>query len=648
MSNLFEKRTTEYLRDNTAFLSAVTPDPLTIFYIDHAKTDKLFDRLCIVIGTPGSGKTTIANLIQYETIQTLIGSAHHSNYKFLHNALNQCRIIEKNKARVISCRLPMESDYREIYELPYSDPIKSQLLKTFLQSRAVIAWLRSIENTEEEKLSNVHIEFRSGADVAKKSLGGSEAQDILNRAKKIEKEIYNIIAALVPPKIDDFNSVIVDPYRPFESIQNIILKDQDGTERKLLPLVILDDVHVLHPDQLGELTSWLSKREMKISRWMQMRLDAQTPSAVLSKEGFEQLAGANGERINIEREITYIQLQKEESRANNKKLFRRMAINMANRYIGLMPIFQNRGLNSLSDLLLVTPKSISVSNINKLETKIDNLMKKENINNKVKNDLLKKVSTYFGAIPSSSGGRDVELATLLILLNRYIKRVPQASLFDSEEFIEPKKEINVKSDVVDGAKIQLMHLYKRPYYYGINSLCDSSSENAEQFLHLASRLVSAAETNLITQNRPELKADYQHKLLSKKANDIVNNWSFPFHSEVKKLCDEIGLACVSKSLEPNAPLGGGANAIGILDVEFDTINDKFPNLARVLKFGIAYSALTIKRRHSTKNKYWTLIELSGPVLITKKLTLTKGGFLEWSINELSDKLKGQEHGINQR
>ena len=55
---------------------------------------------------------------------------------------------------------------------------------------------------------------------------------------------------------------------------------------------------------------------------------------------------------------------------------------------------------------------------------------------------------------------------------------------------------------------------------------------------------------------------------------------------------------------------------------------RYPDLARVLKFGIAYNAFVLVPNHGTKKKLWCLIELGGVLLVHHGLTLRRGGFLE--------------------
>ena len=303
-----------------------------------------------------------------------------------------------------------------------------------------------------------------------------------------------------------------------------------------------------------------------------------------------------------------------------------------------MPVFNSRGINNIQNILNSESSSIPASSLKKLENKVDAFQRKSNISGKVRSSLEGEIDRYYSGSNATDKGQDVKLAMLLILMNRYIKRVPQRSLFE-DIAPEPSQPIIANSGIADGARIHLLHTFKRPYYYGINALCDSSGENAEQFLHMAGKLVKASEARIITGKPPELSSSYQHKLLTEKAQEIIREWSFPKHEQVKKLCFYIGSECQARSLEANASLDGGANATGVPEEEFENLGRKYPNLAQILKFGVAYNAISIKRYHKAKNILWALIELTGPVVLYHGLTLNKGGFLERKISDLIAVLK---------
>ena len=123
---------------------------------------------------------------------------------------------------------------------------------------------------------------------------------------------------------------------------------------------------------------------------------------------------------------------------------------------------------------------------------------------------------------------------LAVLFERYGKRIPQPRMFnENPDDAAPNRPLKVDAGVADGARIHLLHEYERPYFFGIDTLCDASSENAEQFLQLAAELVSRLETMLVRGKDPTLGSREQHKLLRKRAKSIVDEWNFPrFHPSV--------------------------------------------------------------------------------------------------------------------
>ncbi len=635
MNNPFKKRATEYFPDDESFLAAVTPSPIYVYLSEDR--ERLYDQLVVISGTPGSGKTTLARLFQYRTVRILLNHIGIDAYRETAAALVDCGMLRDGEPTTLTCRIPLGGEYRDFWEFPYSEDIRTGLLESMLQARTCLAWvqnLRAAAHSSEE----VKIIVRDDAAAAADSVGIESLDTFYDMARDVELAIYRIAAALLPPTVDQLPAIATSPYRPFDVIERIQIESSAGT-LDLKPLVIFDDVHELHAAQFERMKSWLVRRELRVGRWIMTRLDALSPEQVL--KGAPSRAAEDLQRVQTKRDITEIRFQSNKKRSATRQSFQKMARDMSTRYIRMISIFERRGINSLSSILVTEPPILSNKKMANLQSRVEADRVRLGISVSQHDDIRQLVSSYVKSAQDRDVGDDVRLAMERVLLYRFANRVPTADLFDENANAKPKKPLIANSGVAHGAQIHLMHLYDRPYYYGMNTLCDSGSNNAELFLQIAERLVAQAETKIV-RNRPvSLSALEQHRLLRERGAEIIQSWAFPECDLVRALVDQIATHCTTITREPNAPLGAGANAVGILQSEFDVLTEQDPRLARVLQFGVAYNAINLVPQHKTKKQIWCLIELGGAPILHYGLPFYRGGFVESTSRDLSKFNDGQ-------
>jgi hypothetical protein len=638
MTSIFEKRATEHLKNDEAFLAHIAPAPLDTYVRPWAEKDVLFDRLVVVSGTPGSGKTTIARLFRFQTLiklQALAGSS--KSLPELRDVMSNCGAYDAEYPAVAGCHLSMETDYRDIWECPYEESIRHRLLQMLVNARVVLGWARGFREAEID-LKNVRVIFKPDAEGALETIGGSTLAELQEHARIIESETYKIAVALIPPALEDFPQVVRNPYRPIDFISRFEVKFADAT-RQLVPLAILDDAHALSQAQRESVLRWLAAREVPIARWVMWRFDALRPDQVLYDRDLSLEFGATEPEpgVQVSRDITEIRLQRPKDRLKARRDFRLMARQMSQRYLEQIPLFQRRGATDMAAMLDDRVDEIAAGKLEAIHEQLETTLRNERLSKPQLAELEKQVAGQL----ERSEIRGVEAtalhdAMLRILAQRLANRRKQGGLFAGGEDDEDTEDYGVKAKagIEHGARIHLWHSQQIPYLFGFEKICDIANENPEQFLHFAGQLVALLETKLIRGRDPRLSAREQHQVIHEHAKRVVRAWNFPESGNLRRLAAAMARQCVEASLSPTAKLNGGANAFGIPQKEFETLAKDHEDFARILKFGVAYNVFTVLPEQRVKNKDWCLIELGGALIAANGLTLQRGGFLERTVADM--------------
>ena len=366
MYNPFRKRASENVHESEAFLQLVSHEPIDLILSSH-NSDDLFSKLVFLLGTPGSGKTTFGRLFEYRNLLTLHREAKHPSYKDLAKVLSDFGAISINGPRLLASKLPMDSEYRGIWELPYDQNLKRGLYLNLLQSRCILMWTNALK---EQGIQDDQIEIVTSphSPAARDSIGSSSFESFKQKAIEVESTVYEIIHALVPKSTHHIAPSLTIPYDPLSILTSFDIKSTDFSEKiSLKPMLIVDDGHELHSKQFSSLTEFLIKRDLKIARWVMTRFDIATS---VNKWIQAQSTQADQPGRQLGRDYLVL-LTNQVSQQSNKRSFRTTAQDIANRYLELMPIFTRMKQTRLSSMLAETCKSISKSNIEKLRAKID-------------------------------------------------------------------------------------------------------------------------------------------------------------------------------------------------------------------------------------------------------------------------------------
>ena len=296
--------------------------------------------------------------------KTFLRDQNNENNRLLARAFAASGFAADEVPTVAAVRIPMESEYRDFWELPYEAAVKTKLILSLIQARTILALVRNLTANGRRTTETIRFIARDDAGAQLEQIGGTDAEQVLARAQAVERAIYSIGASLVPPAITDIPIEARDPYQPFEAILNVEI-DWNGTIIAPPAHGNFDDVHTLHPDQFDTLFRSLARREIRFARWMMMRMDALSPNAIFRTADEDALPGLKPER-------DYVDIfMQSDGRTDDRRQFRKMATDMADRYLRLVEPLRDRQYERFRDLLKEEPPALTPGQFSELKALID-------------------------------------------------------------------------------------------------------------------------------------------------------------------------------------------------------------------------------------------------------------------------------------
>ena len=634
MPNPFQQRASEYQRSDTEFLATLTPSLFRIALDTSEHPELLLSKAAVFSAPPGFGKTTMARFFQYTTLCRLVEQLQREPdpaYKELFEFAVEREFIRERQVVVCGARVSLERDYRELSLIGYSKVRAHELMISLISARAVLAWKQMFLDSG-VALNRVHVRPTVAGAARLEHLGNGDFDALAKRASEVAALIYGATARFIPPDENELLARLGESFFPLLAISHFEI---EGQPEPVLPLLMVDDAHWIDREQHAALITHLTLREMAIGRWVFQRMEALDMAEAL-------LWGANPlpvPGIKRPREVEDIRLTQayDENRGAGRRNFRNAAEEVTARYMVQLHDLTRHGIKSLNGLNSrpePTTKQIEFAFSLLEETATELAIPRPQLE-----QIRDRVSAFLSKRPELPGSV-LGPAMTNILLHRQYRRKPQRSFFDANDEAPEPVVVDADLEVAAGAQVQLWHKCQVPFLGGFETLADLGTENVETFLQFAWQLVKLLETQVVVGGGDTtlLTVRQQHDALAREARQIVDSWSFPHALSVRQLAESIAVMCVKRSLEPSAPLGGGANAVAVERGEFAKVIEH-PALAEALFFGMAYSAFTLIPERKAKGKHWTVIELGGPVIAAYGLTTRRGGFIPISLTDLKGLLQ---------
>jgi hypothetical protein len=618
--NPFRLRSSENIDLDPTFLRLFGPGVLELIPKDMA-----WDRLLIFNSAPGGGKTTLFRLFTPPSLLTLYESRANEDLKDLFAALRDLDVVSEKGPQVLGVLLSMARNYDDLEDLNLEGGRRERLLFSLLNSRIIIASLRSALALKKLKfpddLSSIKIERPSDVDIPPSIPVPCNGKKLYDWASSVEMGVCDAVDSFDTKKFDAIAGHDT-LYAPFLLRPGLILHGNKAISQR--SLLLLDDVHKLTRSQRESLQNCLSLLRVPIGIWLAQRLVA-LPS--------EELLKAEAKPGREYYEITLEEFWRQE---RNSHKFESTVANIANRRVKLNPEF---GSMSFSDFLVESMDDLSWSD--KFAKDIEVLSKR--VKRKVSSTRL-----YDRWIEDTSRatGTPRELATQWRMLEVLIERdIDRSQTRLSDQPLELGEVDFQDSGVKQASEFLVAKEFRVPYYFTFRRITKLSSSNIEQFLDIAGDLFEEAISAKLLKQPTKLTPDRQEEILRNAAKRFwMRANSIPRGRDVVGLLEHIAKLCQTESSRPTVPYPPGATGIAItmqerdqlVEPRFQQINPDYSRLAQAISSCAAnnYLEVSLDRSQGQQGKRWMILYLNRLLCLHFGLPLQYGGWRPQTLPKL--------------
>lgn len=639
--NPFRYRTSEQQQQQglQRFLKTYGADVLDLL------PEEIWDRPFVVRSAPGAGKTSLLRAFTVEALQAIIDRP--DDHDELHRRMLDLGAIDKTTPRVLGVRVSLVRDYRGLVDLGVDAETARKLFFRLLDAHIIRAVCHSslllAERRFPDDLGQVRIEPASWGREALDRLGGPAATELLERARKADREIRNLLDSVLPIAWEG-----VGGHSTLYSLRALSASTVH-VAGKALPvrvLLMFDDGQELEDGQRAALLEVLTDRELELCRWYTERFSALTPQEVIG----DGEPGRSYVVLHLERETRAMGGQIR--RGRRLRAFERMLLEIADR----------RSSKPLADYGDETETTFSEF----LEPDADPIPDPEELTTALRQRVVSLAGghTRYGKwIDAADELRGYQAALrwreLEIVITRDRDR-PQLELLDQALAPDEFKD-HSDTRIREAAALFLRHEFRVPFYYGADRISKLASQNVEQFLNLSGNLFEEMLALMTLRRRPWLDPPSQDRIVRETSETVWR--SIPqrrsYGRDIQHLLLRIAALSRKDTYRPKASYAPGATGTALsmrdrtrlLDPEVRARIPGADELLQALAGAIGHNLLFADLDRPVKADRWMVLYLNRLLCARFELPLGYGGFRERSLEEMcswmAEPIEGDLGGIQE-